>query len=43
MKPRSVDAKYRSPHDNKKIDQHNSDNCFDIDNIDWISVPLERN
>ena len=43
MKPRSVGARYRSPHDNMIIDQRNSNNSFDIDNIDWLSIPLERN
>ena len=43
MKPRSVDANYISPHDHKEIDQQNFDNSFDIDNIDWLSIFLERN
>ena len=43
MKPRSVDANYISPHDHKEIDQQNFDNSFDTDNIDWLSIPLERN
>ena len=43
MIPRSIDANYLFPHDNNKIDQQNFDNSFDTDNIDWLSIPLERN
>ena len=43
MKLKAVDANYRFPHDNEKIDQQNSDNCFDNDNIDWLSTPFEQN
>ena len=42
-KPRSTDVNYISPHNNKKIDQQNSNNSFDTGNIYWLSIPLERN
>ena len=31
-----------SHHDNLKINQQNFENGFDSDNVDWLSIPLER-